>query len=51
MTDVVNIFWAVVVCLPMGFALGYYVRGRGVLGVETDLSNAKTVIVSDVKSL
>ena len=50
-TDVINIFWTVVVCLPLGFLAGYYVRGRGISGVETDLGNAKTTITTDVKSL
>ena len=51
MTDVVNIFWAVVVSIPFGFALGWYVKGRGLVGVETDIGNAKTTITTDVKSL
>jgi hypothetical protein len=51
MTDVANIFWTVVVCLPLGFGAGYYVKGRGLTGVETDLGNAKTTVTTDVKSL
>lgn len=51
MTDVINIFWTAVVCLPVGFGIGYYVKGRGLIGVETDLGNAKTTVTADVKSL
>lgn len=51
MTDVINIFWTAAVCLSVGFGVGYYYRGRGVVGVATDLGNAKTAIEADVKSL
>ena len=58
MTDIINIFWTAAVCLPVGFGLGWYVKGRGMSGIAIDLGNAKTTVsnaettvVSDVKSL
>jgi hypothetical protein len=39
------------VSLAIGFGLGWYVKGRGVTGVQNDLNNAKTVVAADVAKL
>jgi hypothetical protein len=36
------------VSVAVGFGLGWYVKGRGVTGVQTDINNAKTTITADV---
>lgn len=33
-----------IVSLAVGFGLGWYIRGRGIKGVKTDLSNANSTV-------
>ena len=40
-----------VVSLLAGFGLGWYVKGRGITGVQTDIGNAEKTVSADVKSL
>lgn len=42
---------AAVVALAVGFGIGWYVKGRGLTGVKTDLTNAKTAVTTDVTTL
>ena len=42
--DIINITLAVIVSLPAGFGLGWYVKGRGVTGVKTDITNAENTV-------
>jgi hypothetical protein len=35
-----------VVTLGMGFGLGWYVKGRGLTGVQNDLNNVKTDVAN-----
>lgn len=42
---------ATVVGTAVGFGLGWYIKGRGFLGVKTDLTNAKNVITTEVATL
>lgn len=42
--NMLNLAIDTVVSLAVGFGLGYYVRGRGIKGVQTDLSNAQATV-------
>jgi len=42
MTDILNIIIASAVSLLVGGGLGWYIKGRGMTGVQIDLNNVKT---------
>ena len=42
MTDILNTIIASVVSLLVGGGLGWYIKGRGMTGVQIDLNNVKT---------
>lgn len=40
----IDIVVTAIVALPAGFGLGWYVRGRGVTGVKTDIKNVSNEV-------